>query len=111
MLISGILANRASAGFEPTPERYAQLITRNLVSFSPGQLRSDKAYTVLEPCIGVGDLAAPVVDLPGVRLFAVEQDPERAARSRERFPAATILTADLSGVRITPASISLALCN
>src|SRR6266545_714555 len=111
MLVSGTLANRANAGFEPTPERYAQLIAYNLLAFAPGRLRLDEAYTVLEPCIGVGDLAAPVAGFSGVRLYAVEQDPQRAAVARERFPEATILTADLGAVRITPASMSLALCN
>ncbi len=111
MLVSGTLANRANAGFEPTPERYAQLIASNLLAFAPGRLRPDEAYTVLEPCIGVGDLAAPVAAVSGVRLYAVEQDPERAAVSRDRFPAATIFTADLGAVRITPVSMSLALCN
>src|SRR5262249_44982594 len=111
MLISGTLANRANAGFVPTPARYAHLIAHNLLAFTPDHLQANEAYTVLEPCIGVGDLVAPLANLPGVQLFAVEQDPERAALARQRFPAATILTADLGSVHITPASMSLALCN
>jgi hypothetical protein len=77
MLVNGTLANRANAGFEPTPPRYAQLIAQHILAFTPQQLRPGEAYTILEPCIGVGDLAAPVVGLPGVQLYAVEQDPER----------------------------------
>jgi hypothetical protein len=111
MLVSGTLPNRANAGFEPTPPRYAQIIADHILAFSPDALRPDEAYTVLEPCIGVGDLTAPIAALPGVRLYAVEQDPARADRSRQRFPSATILTADLGTVKITPTSFSLALCN
>src|SRR6266545_3187319 len=57
MLINGTLANRANAGFEPTPPRYAQLIAQHILAFTPQQLRTSEVYTVLEPCIGVGDLA------------------------------------------------------
>jgi SAM-dependent methyltransferase len=111
MLVSGTLANRANAGFEPTPARYAQIIADHILAFAPHQLRPGEAYTVLEPCIGVGDLAAPIAALPGVQLYAVEQDPQRADHSRTRFPAATILTTDLAAIKLSPSSFSLALCN
>jgi hypothetical protein len=111
MLISSTLPNRANAGFEPTPERIAAIITHSILDLNPIRLKEGEAFTMLEPCIGRGDLAAPVATLPQTKLVGIEQDPARAAHTRARFPQATILTADLGTVRISPACFSLALCN
>jgi hypothetical protein len=112
MLINSTLPNRANAGFEPTPERIAAIITHCILNLNPTWLKEGEWFTILEPCIGRGDLAAPVAALPQTQILGIEQDPGgRAAHTRARFPQATILTADLGTVRISPACFSLALCN
>src|SRR5215207_6959366 len=95
MLINSTLPNRANAGFEPTPERIAAIITQCILDLNPARLTDDESFTILEPCIGRGDLAAPVAALPQTRILGIEQDPVRAAHTRACFPQAAILTADL----------------
>ena len=111
MLINSTLPNRANAGFEPTPERIATIITHSILDLNPTRLKDGEWFTILEPCIGRGDLVAPVAALPQTKIVGIEQDPARAAQSRTRFPQATILTADLGTVRLSPACFSHALCN
>ena len=110
MLISSTLPNRANAGFAPTPERIAAIITQCILDLNPIRLKDGESFTILEPCIGRGDLVVPVAALPQTQIVGVEQDPARAAHTRTRFPQATILTADLGTVRISPGCFSLALC-
>jgi hypothetical protein len=111
MLISSTLPNRANAGFEPTPERIAAIITHSILDLNPAWLKEGEWFTILEPCIGHSDLVAPVAALPQTNIVGIEQDPARAAHTRACFPQATILTADLGTVRINPGCFSLALCN
>ena len=111
MLINSTLPNRANAGFEPTPERIAAIIAQCILDLDPTRLKDGETITILEPCIGRGDLAAPVAALPQAQMLGIEQDPVRAADTRARFPQATIVTADLGTVRLGRACFSLALCN
>lgn len=84
MLINSTLPNRANAGFEPTPERIATIITHSILDLDPTRLKQGEAFTILEPCIGRGDLVAPVAALPQIRILGIEQDP--AGDDRDRRP-------------------------
>lgn len=107
-MINGTLANRLIAGFEPTPSPIAEIIAANLLTFPQNDLQT---IAVLEPTIGVGDLAAPFTSLPGFALVGIEQDPDRAAQARSRFPHAQIITAELEQVALPNEAFSLILAN
>lgn len=107
-MITGTLANRITAGFEPTPARIAQIIAHNILSLPHG---ADQPIAVLEPTIGVGDLVAPLMTNDNVALVGIEQDPERAAAARARFPQAEIFNAQLEQITLPRNSFSLVLAN
>lgn len=105
------LAGQIKLGYYPAHRDAVQGICRHL---RPDDNRPDM-MTMLDPCAGEGRAALEIahhLDMEANRIYCVELDAGRAAKTRELMPSARVLgPASFMSTRITPGSMSLVYCN
>ncbi len=104
-MANSTLQNLKQSAFVRTPPHLAERIGRALLAFP------HEAFNIYDPTSGEGDFFSACAHVAHARYFGSEISAERANRSRESWPSATIVTSAFEGVNVPARSMSLVLAN